>query len=246
MENRSLPATQQRRKRLRAEGDVAHSAELSSAIIFLALLALAAASVNGAITWFEQFASWVWETETEKFSDVQTLQRFTTAVVVKLAVAFGSAAGLTLLVILGMNYLQSGRFTLKRKKGGLRVFRGLAHFFSFDNVSSFGISLLKITAIVTAVYLVAKPDLKAVFCFDQSWQQLTAREMLESLSTLIFKCCFVAAFVLLVLSGIDYFRQWIKYENRIRMTPDELRDEVREIETDPQIAARRREFYSQR
>ena len=76
MEDRSLPATQLRRKRLRAEGDVAGSPEVTSALIFLALLALASAGTNGAVSWFEQFTRSVWETDSRDFADVSVLQRF--------------------------------------------------------------------------------------------------------------------------------------------------------------------------
>ena len=242
MEDRSLPATLLRRKRLRAEGDVAGSPEVISALIFLALLALASAGTNGAVSWFEQFTHSVWETDSRDFADVSVLQRFATSVIVQITLAFGSAAGLTLLVALGVNYFFAGRFTLARKGRGLQIISGLTRLFSFDSVTTFCISLLKIVVILGAIFLATRKELEPVF--SGQWQLISMREILKSISAIVFKGCFVSAFALLALSGIDYLRQWFKYEKRIQMTSEELRDELREIETDPQIVARQRQTWS--
>ena len=243
MENRSLPATQQRRKRLRAEGDVARSHELSSALTFLALIALAAASANGLIQWFENFSSSVWQAETRELADVQVLQRFAFSILLKIAVVFGTAAGVTFMVVLGLNYLQSGRWTLKSRTPRGINFDAIASLFSFNSFFTALTSLTKIAILALSIWLAAKPDLNSVFS-DSAFWQMSIRECLDTLTTLVFKCCFVAAIVLLVFSGVDYLRQWLRYERRIQMTSEELRDEIREIETDPQLSARRQEFYS--
>ncbi len=52
--------------------------------------------------------------------------------------------------------------------------------------------------------------------------------------------CLQAAVVLVVLAGADYgFQRW-KFEQDIRMTDEEIREEAKSTQGDPQIKARRR------
>ena len=48
--------------------------------------------------------------------------------------------------------------------------------------------------------------------------------------------------VLLVLSLLDYSYQWWKHEQDLKMTPQELREELRNLEGNPQIIARRKQM----
>ena len=47
---------------------------------------------------------------------------------------------------------------------------------------------------------------------------------------------------LLALSAVDYLYQRWRLERDLKMTPQEMREEMREMHGDPQIAARRREL----
>ncbi len=46
---------------------------------------------------------------------------------------------------------------------------------------------------------------------------------------------------LLILAVVDYGYQRFRHERELRMTPQELREEMRNLQGDPQLAARRRE-----
>ncbi len=50
---------------------------------------------------------------------------------------------------------------------------------------------------------------------------------------------------LLVLAILDYGFQWWKHEQDLRMTPQEVREEMKNLEGDPQIAARREQVQRQ-
>jgi flagellar biosynthetic protein FlhB len=66
----------------------------------------------------------------------------------------------------------------------------------------------------------------------------------EELGPLIVRCiqttCLWIALALLTLAIFDFGFQWWKHEQDLRMTDQELREELRETEGDPQVAARRR------
>ncbi|MEX0978273.1 MAG: EscU/YscU/HrcU family type III secretion system export apparatus switch protein, partial [Pirellulales bacterium] len=47
---------------------------------------------------------------------------------------------------------------------------------------------------------------------------------------------------LVALASVDYLYQRMQLNRDLRMTPEELRQELREMQGDPQIAARRRQL----
>jgi flagellar biosynthesis protein FlhB len=47
---------------------------------------------------------------------------------------------------------------------------------------------------------------------------------------------------LLVLAILDYGYQWWRHEQDLKMTPQELREELKNIEGDPQLRARRKQM----
>ena len=53
-------------------------------------------------------------------------------------------------------------------------------------------------------------------------------------------------FALLVLAILDYGFQWWKHEQDLKMTPQEVREEMKNLEGDPQIIAKRRALQRQR
>jgi flagellar biosynthesis protein FlhB len=57
-----------------------------------------------------------------------------------------------------------------------------------------------------------------------------------------FWTCLKIGGALLALSAVDYLYQRWQLERDLKMTPRELREEMREMHGDPQIAARRREL----
>ena len=46
---------------------------------------------------------------------------------------------------------------------------------------------------------------------------------------------------LLVLALLDYAYQWWRHEQDLKMTPQELREELRNLEGNPQVIARRKQ-----
>ena len=49
---------------------------------------------------------------------------------------------------------------------------------------------------------------------------------------------------LLALAMLDYAYQWWRNEQDLKMTPQELREEMRNLEGDPQVIARRKQVHA--
>jgi flagellar biosynthetic protein FlhB len=65
------------------------------------------------------------------------------------------------------------------------------------------------------------------------------------LTQTLFWTTMKVAIALLVLAILDYgFQRW-KFEQDLRMTPQEVREEMKNLEGDPQVAARRRQVQRQ-
>ncbi len=64
--------------------------------------------------------------------------------------------------------------------------------------------------------------------------------------TVIIRIAFTAGAVYLVIGGLDYLYQWWDYEKKLKMTKQEVKDEYKQIEGDPQIKAHIRSLQQQR
>jgi flagellar biosynthetic protein FlhB len=70
-------------------------------------------------------------------------------------------------------------------------------------------------------------------------------EMVSATYGLGIRICFEVAIVLLLASLIDYAVQWFGFENRIRMSDQELRDELRSQNGDPVVSQQRQRMVRQ-
>lgn len=69
---------------------------------------------------------------------------------------------------------------------------------------------------------------------------LDTEELVSALVTLGCEGILAAAVCVGIWSAFDYVIQWWRLEQSLRMTPDEIRDETRKREIDPQIKMQRR------
>ena len=70
--------------------------------------------------------------------------------------------------------------------------------------------------------------------------QLTPHAALSSIGGMVFRTGLELAIVLLFLGVIDYVFQRYQYEQDLKMTPQEVKEEMKRMEGDPTIRARRR------
>ena len=243
MDDRYLPATQQKRKRLAAQGEFASSHELNSTIVFLGLVALAAASASPALNWFKQFTRETWDPPASTVSDPAFLQNTLAQVAWQFTIALGVAFLLCLIISLGLNFLNTGKLFPGRRKsaGWAAAGQGLLRLVSFETFLGAVLGLLKVIALTLVVFFAIRSDLLKLFELPSSIPE----EWFTYSTQLVFKASFAAAICLTGFGLLDYGWQRWKFEQKILMDPEELRDELREVQTDPQIAAQRRQIQQQ-
>jgi len=150
-----------------------------------------------------------------------------------------------LLASIVANYVQGGWvFSTQRLTPDLtrvQLFAGLKRLFSGNSLVELAKSLAKVTLIALVAYLSLLKQLPHLLpLLRQEAGQLAA--YLKS-STLQVSARIIAA--LLVLGLLDYLYQRYRYEKSLRMTKQEVKDEMRQAEGDPRVRARIRSLMRQ-
>ena len=114
--------------------------------------------------------------------------------------------------------------------------QGLQRLFSVAGTARLGFGIFKILVIgVVAAVALYGQRLTILRLTELSVPQIAA----YLLETLLWTCLKIAV-VLVILALLDFaFQRW-KYNRDLRMTPQEIREEMKNLEGNPQVAARRR------
>jgi len=232
-------ATSKKRSEARNKGQVASSREVSSAVVLLTSLGV-----------FYFAGAWMFwnlsEVITRVFQDIGTLRINTIddASVFSLEVLNRLLAilipFLLPLAILGLaaNILQVGfKFSteaISPKFKKLNPISGMKRFVSLKSMVELAKSILKILFIGTIAYLLVKSDMK-------SFPLLVHQEVgqvLVFIARVSLKICFFVCLALIILAIVDFFYQRWQYEEDLKMTKQEVKDEQKQTMGDPQVKSR--------
>jgi flagellar biosynthesis protein FlhB len=123
-----------------------------------------------------------------------------------------------------------------------KISGGLKRLVGVDNLLNFGKSVAKLTAMAVVVWSVLKPHAT----------QLTALAWMDPASVLPFACevlrtVTVAALVVFGLSAaVDYFVQRWRFTERLKMSREDVKQEHKDTDGNPQIKAKVRQLRMQR
>ena len=146
-----------------------------------------------------------------------------------------------LVVSLAGAVAQSGPvFTFKKlqpKLENISPMKGLKRIFSTDSLTRTLMGLLKMALVGLVAYVSIREQIVPVL----------ASSLIEPLgivnfaATIVFSLALRMALILLILGLIDYFYQRWKVEKSMRMTKQEVKDEMKRMEGDPLLKQRRRQ-----
>lgn len=243
-------ATDYRRRKAREEGNVVRSADLGSAALLLVGVILL--DVTGpmmlealSVVVRDQLGSpfdWATDSRTWLTRLLLATSRGALALAPLMAGVF-----LTSIVI---HFVQVGPLWLPDKLAPdpqrINPLSGLQRIFSILNASRLGFGLIKIALVVGLLVIGVWSRWDAILSLGAASLETVSRFVWETLIDL----CRNVAIGLLMLAIIDYaFQRW-KYEQDLMMTDEELREEFKMTQGDPQTKARRRrvqrELASQR
>jgi len=241
---RTEQATQHRREKAQKEGDVLHSRELSAAAGTLAgVLVLGALGTHTLVVWRDSFAAFLnmgnparWE-PSEIAPTLFALRRLTLVVLGAPAVVMAAVT----VAALGAGILQTGGVNFYAGAVGFKPERinpvsNVKNLFSLRSAARLGKSLLP-------------AGLLAVFAVQRIGRQLAmppfSTVRLEQLGSDVYGLLLAAAWLLFGWSAIDYLVEWQSRESRLKMSRQEIREEFKETEGNPQIRGRIRNLQRQ-
>lgn len=158
----------------------------------------------------------------------------------------GAALPLMALIMVGSlssNLMQTGFLwsteALQPKFSRINPWSGLQRLFSLASVARLGASLAKILTVASVSYLY----LMAHSAELMSLSQQEAAVIMETASRCIIELGFYLALTLVCLALFDYGYQYWQHERDLRMTKQQIRDEMKDTDGNPHVRARRREAH---
>jgi flagellar biosynthetic protein FlhB len=123
----------------------------------------------------------------------------------------------------------------------LQFLKGFARFFSLSTLVELLKSLAKITIIGVVAYYSVKSEIPTLLpLLDQEVGQL-----LLHLTGTTFRVSARIIVALLILGAFDYLYQRYEYEKNLKMTKQEVKDEMRQVDGDPKVKARMKSIMRQ-
>src|SRR5262245_23109202 len=241
--DKSQPATPHRRQEARRQGHVARSSALASAALLLAGLAILLLLGQQVVQFFfaltrEHLGGEVWLEADRGF-----ILGHGYAVLLELAKVAVPILGLLLAAGALVHMLQTGLLWLPEKLSPdfdqINPLSGFSRMFSLATAIRLAMGLVKlfVVSLVAGWTLYERRD-EILNAAGFDLPQL-ASFMVEILIWTTVKI----ALALLALAVADYLYQRFRHERDLAMTPQEVREETKGLQGDPQLASRRRQAH---
>ena len=242
-DERNHPASPMRRDQARRDGDIPKSFELAGALHLLGALTVAFLMLGGIGKWLKDWTIAKWKEAGQIGVGPDDLASGLQADVFSLS----SVLAPLLLLMLGMgvlaHWVQTGivfrpqQAVPEASRLGPR--RWFSHLFSLQFFAAPVLGLPKALLAVASAFVSA-------WCFREQFFALgglPVESLVASLFGLVIGVCASTTMVILVLSIADYGIKRLSFERRIRMSDQEVRDELRMQNGDPTINSRRRQIH---
>jgi flagellar biosynthetic protein FlhB len=237
---KSQEATPYRRQQAREQGQVARSHDLGSAALLLgamvAMLWLGGAVVTTLGLLTQRFLG----TEAWLITDVPTMTQEFSDVMLGLAPSLLPLLLTMLAVALFTNLAQVGLVFLPEKLvpdlTRIDPISGFSRVFSLPSVMRLIFGAFKVALVASVAWVSLSGEIDDMLGLVMLDLQQVAAFLGDSL---IWTGIKIAA-ALLLLALMDYGYQWWRQEQDLRMTTQEVREEMKNLQGDPQIIARRR------
>jgi flagellar biosynthetic protein FlhB len=241
---KSQDPTPHRRQQAREEGQVVHSQDLAAAALLtvglIVLLTLSAPVVG----FFENFTrhqlsdAWL-------ATDRDTLTVFSWAMGWELGKTMLPILGVVLLAAVLAHLFQVGFLFLPNKLlpdiGRVNPLAGFSRIFSLASAVQLCFGLFKIAVVVGVAY----------WSLSSRWDEILGLAGLElpqiaaSLTDVLLWTSIKVCVALFLLALMDYLYQYWRHEQSLRMTPQEVREEMKNLQGNPEVISRRRNVQRQ-
>jgi len=238
--DKSQEPTPHRRQKAREEGQVARSQDLGSAVLLLVGMLCLLMLAGGVIEFLGEYTARHLGGRAWLSADLDLVVREWNTTLASLAKCLLPIMGLLLATAIAVNLMQVGFLFLPSRLSPdisrLSLIRGFGRLFSATSAARLGFGIFKVLVIAAVAFVSLYSERETILGLSALSPGEIAVYLLEILVWTTIK----VGLALFVLAILDYaFQRW-KHEQDLRMTPQEVREEMKHLEGDPQISARRR------
>lgn len=239
------PATAKKLSDARKEGQVCKSKELDQAAtlvaLFLTLKVLVSFMGNNFLQIFHDIYNKIPETvSARKINGVVVMSYLQHAVFssVKLAGPF-FAVGVAVAFLINIVQVkwQVSTKPLKPKPDKFNPINGFKRMFSKDSLFELVKSIAKIALITLIAYTALKSHMEEIFLL----YHITLQQAIAEIGTLVIDVGFRISIIYCIIGAVDYIYQKHKFNEDMKMTKQEVKDEMKNAEGDPQIKSKQRQ-----
>jgi flagellar biosynthetic protein FlhB len=179
-----------------------------------------------------------------------TMSDYTTSIFWDMVIAIAKAAipiilVSTTLAVIGTGVQTGFLFTksnMAPKFERLNPIKGIKNLLSLKSLVELIKNLIKIIILSVILYQIIKGDLRAVSRTIDMNVMDSSVYVLNSIMDMVMK----VSIVFLAIAGFDYFYQWWDYERQIKMSKQEMKEEYKQTEGNPEIKGRIRNIQRER
>lgn len=240
-EEKTEEATPKRQEEARNKGQVAKSAELNA--VFAILTAFITLKLVGSYIYNEltEFMKFMFMHVAANDLTIDSAYRLYIDFTIVFFKAVLPVMAMLLIISLAINCLQVGFVIsfepLLPQLSRINPITGMQRLFSKRSLVELGKSLAKIAVVGVIIYRFGRQHVNEV-------TQLVTTDLAEILTataSLAFDLAIQIGGALLVLAVADYFYQWWENRENLRMSKQEVKQEMKETEGDPQIRGKIKE-----
>lgn len=239
------PATSKKLSDARSEGQVCKSKELDQAatlvVLFLMLKMMVSFMGSNFLQIFHDIYNKIPETVSAREINAVVIMSYMQQAVltsVKLAGPF-FAAGVVVAFLINIVQVKWKVSTkpLKPKPDKFNPINGFKRMFSKDSLFELVKSIAKIALISIIAYTALKSHLDEIFLM----YNITLQQAVAEIGTLVIDVGYRISLVYCIIGAVDYIYQKHKFNEDMKMTKQEVKDEMKNSEGDPQIKSKQRQ-----
>lgn len=237
-QEKTEPATPKRRQEARKKGQVAQSREIPSALVLLSGLGFFAFSGSWMFLNLSELMGGIFQNIGSLGFDGSSVYSLLLKVLQRLFIILMPLMLIVLVAGIASNLLQIGfLFTgkpLVPKLSKLNPIKGIKKLFSLRSLVELVKAVFKVLFVGGIAFLSLKGELETI----PSLMQVGVGDILSFIGRVAFKICFYTCLALIFLAALDYAYQRWQHEKELKMTKQEVKDELKQREGDPIVKAR--------
>ena len=234
--------TPRRRMEAREQGNIARSPDLTAAALIIAAMLMLNWYGNGVVAALHALMKELLSIEWIA-SGTETISPTVLSALIKIGLAMAPLLiGIVIAAIL-VNLVQVGLFfspkRLQPRVEALNPFKGLGRLLGRGNgFAALAMNLLKLSLVGYVAYGAINARMGMIL----KAQELSYLQIFVLAGSILYSIAIRIGLVLLILAIIDYAYQRWRNERQLKMTKQEVKDEMRRMEGDPQMKQRRRQI----